>query len=276
MERRARRAVVLGLLTLAFCGASSTSHAADPPQNAATAAESDVDPEALATFTKMATTLSQAPKLGVTIESGYDAVQPSGLKVEFGETRKVVLRRPDRIRIDTETREGNQRGIRFDGKAIGVFDTDQKVYATAEKAGTIDDAFTYFIDHLGMPIPLSELFASNFPKFTRNLETLDDVGEETIAGVRTDHLVGSTKSIDFQVWVAQDGALPKRLIITYKRDDGEPQRWAQFGDWNRSPDVADGVFAFTPPAGAEKIPFAPRKVAAASAPSPEAKEGAAQ
>lgn len=267
------------VLTMILGGAGSGSHAAEGDAKAAPHGETpaaastapDVAPDALAILTKMATTLSEAPKLGVTIESGYDSVQPSGLKVEFGETRTVTVRRPDRIRIDTVTREGDRRGLRFDGTTIGVFDVEQKVYATAEKPGTIDEALSYFIDRLGMPVPLSELFASNFPKFMRNLQALDLVGEETLGGVRTDHLVGSTRNVDYQVWVAHDTALPQRLILTYKRDDGAPQRWAEFSKWSRSPDVGDAVFAFTPPKGSEKIPFAPRKVAAAPAPSPGAK-----
>jgi hypothetical protein len=251
-------------------GAQQAAEKADPKAGTGKAesgaAIPDVEEKALAVFNKMATFLSQAPKLSVTIESGYDAVQPSGLKVEFGETRKFTIRRPDRMRLDTDTRDGNHRGFRFDGKEIGVFDTKQKVYATAEQTGTTDHAVDYFIDQLQMPLPLSDLFASNLPKFTRNLEALYYVEETTIAGVRCDHLVGSTKNIDFQVWVAQgDKPLLQRLIITYKREEGEPQRWAQFRDWNLSPDVPDSVFAFTPPEGAEKIPFAPRKVAATEA-----------
>ena len=202
--------------------------------------------------------LSQAPKLSVTIESGYDAVQPSGLKVEFGETRKYTIRRPDRVRFDTDSRDGNQRGFVFDGKEIGIFDTNQKVYATVAESGTIDHAFAYFIDHLQMPLPLAELFASNLPKFTRNVEALYHVEETTLAGVKCDHLVGSTKNIDFQMWIAQgDKPLPQRLIITYKREEGEPQRWAQFREWNLAPEVPDSLFAFTPPEGAEKDPLRP-------------------
>ena len=236
-----------------------------PPAVEAQADDPDVDGKALGIFNRMATYLSTAPALSVTVESGYDAVQQSGLKVEFGETRTFTLRRPDHIRIDTETREGNQRGFRFDGKTIAVFDTDQNVYATVEKTGSIDDAFIYVIDHLHMPIPLSELFASNLPKFTRNLEELYYVERATIAGVATDHLIGSTRSIDFQVWIAQgDQPLPQRLILTYKHDPGEPQRWAQFRNWDLSPAASDAVFAFAPPKGAEKIPFAPRAIAAAS------------
>lgn len=242
-------------------------HAASvaPPAVEAQSNDPDVDGKALGIFNRMATYLATAPTLSVTIDTGYDAVQANGMKVEFGETRTVTVRRPDHMRIDTASRDGNQRGFRFDGKTIGVFDTDQKVYATVDKAGSIDDALIYFIDHLSMPIPLSELFASNLPKFTRNLQELSYVERATIADVPTDHLVGSTRSIDFQIWIAAgDQPLPQRLILTYKHDDGEPQRWAQFRSWNLSPAVSDAVFAFAPPKGAEKIPFAPRTSAASS------------
>ena len=104
-----------------------------------------------------------------------------------------TLRRPDRVRIATETRDGNHRGFVFDGKEIGVFDTKEKAYATVAESGTIDHAFDYFIDHLQMPLPLSEIFASNLPNFTRNLEALYHVEDATLAGVKCDHLVGSTK-----------------------------------------------------------------------------------
>jgi hypothetical protein len=237
-----------------------------PPAVEATSENPNVDGKALGIFDRMARYLSTAPALSVVVESGYDAVQRNGMKIEFGETRTITLRRPDRLRVDTEDRDGSRRGIRFDGRTIGVFDTDQKVYATVEKPGSMDDALDYFIDQLGMPVPLSELFASDLPEFARNLRGLYYVERATIAGIPTDHLAGGTRNVDFQIWIAQgDQPLPQRLILTYKRDDGEPQRWAQFRNWNLSPSVADSVFAFTPPKGAERIPFAPRKVAAAPA-----------
>lgn len=84
------------------------------------------------------------------------------------------------------------------------------------------------------------------------------VDEQTIAGVRCDHLVGRRKNTDFQVWIAQgDQPVFQRLIITYKHAEGVPQFWAQFRDWNFAPEVPDSLFAFTPPEGSEKIPFVP-------------------
>jgi hypothetical protein len=63
-------------------GAQQKAEKADPKagteKSASGTANPDVEEKALAVFNKMATFLSQAPKLSVTIESGYDAVQPSG------------------------------------------------------------------------------------------------------------------------------------------------------------------------------------------------------
>jgi hypothetical protein len=64
---------------------------------------------------------------------------------------------------------------------------------------------------------------------------------------------------DLQLWIAQGSQpLPQRLVITYTRAEGQPQFWAQFSEWNLSPEVPDSLFAFTPATGAAKIAFAPR------------------
>ena len=59
-----------------------------------------------------------------------------------------------------------------------------------------------------------------------------------------------------QVWIAQgEQPLPRRVILTYKNAPGQPQFRADLSEWNLSPKVADNSFTFTPPAGAEQIPF---------------------
>jgi hypothetical protein len=249
-------------------GADKPAAGTDKP--AAGTANPDLEERAVSILGKAATFLAQEPHFSVTVETGYDAVQASGLKVEFGATRKYTIRRPDHVRIDTELRDGDQRGFRFDGKEIAVFDINQKVYATAEHPGTIEEAFGYFIDQLQMPLPLAELFSSTLPGVVDTTLDLHYVDVSTIAGVHCDHLVGRRKNIDFQVWIAQgDKPVFQRLILTYKREKGEPQFWAQFSDWNFSSEIPDSLFAFTPPEGGEKIPFAPRKVAATETTKPK-------
>lgn len=232
--------------------------AAKTDKPAAGTANPEVEERALPILKKACDFLAQAQHFSVTFDTGHDAVQDSGVKIEYGGTQKYTIRRPDHARIDTEKRNGNQRGFRFDGKEIAVFDTDQKVYATVEHPGTIDEAFKYFVDQLDMPLPISQLFASTAPGLLDSTPILRYVDTSTIAGVRCDHLVGRRKNTDFQVWIAQgDQPLFQRLIITYKNAEGAPQFWAQFRDWNFAPEVPDALFAFTPPEGSQKILFAP-------------------
>jgi hypothetical protein len=47
-----------------------------------------------------------------------------------------------------------------------------------------------------------------------------------------------------------------RVVITYKHSPGQPQFWANFADWNTSPQFPDATFEFKPPPGAKQIPFA--------------------
>jgi hypothetical protein len=272
MEQKLWRIVLAVVSALALTGvwagaqaqSGTDKPAAKTDKPAADTATPDIEERALSILKKANDFLVQAQHFSVTVVDGYDTVQVSGVKIEYGATRKYTIRRPDRVRLDTEQRNGNQRGFRFDGKEIAVFDSDQKVYATAEHPGTIDEAFNYFVDQLQMPLPLSQLFSSTLPGMLDSTPFLRYVDTQTIAGVRCDHLVGRRKGVDFQVWVAQgDQPVFQRLIISYKYAEGEPQFWAQFSDWNFSPDVPDSLFAFTPPEGSEKIPFAPRTQAKA-------------
>jgi len=224
-------------------------------------ARSDADDRAAKRVEAMANFLAKAPRLSVTVDSAYDVVQDSGEKIEFGEVRTITLRRPDRVRIDTTRRDGARRGLVFDGKQIAAFDLDEKVYATVSKPGTTDAAFDYIKDDLDMRLPLSELFASNFPqKMSGMLGGARLVGEETVNGVATDHVALRGDTADLQLWIARNGdPLPQRLVITYRLAEGQPQYAANFSGWNFTPDVPDSTFTFTPAEGAQEIPFLVRR-----------------
>jgi hypothetical protein len=225
------------------------------------AAAPEIEEKAITLVKRMATVLSQAKQLSFTADVGFDVVQDSGQKIEFGETRKIVVRRPDHIRIDATKRDGSVSGFVFDGKQIAVFNVQDKVYATVAKPGTVDEAIDYFTQNLDMRMPLGELLASDLPQLLQErLREADYVEQATIAGVLCDHVALRAERADVQLWIAGgDQPLPRRLVITYTRAEGQPQFWAQFSDWNLSPEVSDSLFAFTPPTGAVKIAFAPRR-----------------
>ena len=221
----------------------------------------EVEDKAMTIVEHMATVLSKAKQFSFTADIDFDVVQDSGQKIEFGETRKFVVRRPDHIRVDVTKRDGSVSGFIFDGKQIAVFNVQDKVYATAAKQGTTDEAIDYFTNNLDMRLPLGELLASDLPKeLQEQLHEAEYVDEATIAGVPCDQVILHAQRADVQLWITKgDQPLPRRMVITYTLAYGQPQFRAQFSDWNLSPKVPDTLFAFTPPTGAVRIAFAPQQ-----------------
>ncbi len=218
--------------------------------------------QAMAVVKRMADFLSQAKRFSVTADMGFDAVQDSGQKIEFGETRQIILKRPDLLRVDAVKRDGSKSELIFDGKEITLFYAKENVYATEAKPGTVDEAVAYFVNDLDMRLPLAELLDSNLAKMLpERVSEAAYVEQSSIGGVPCDHIALRGDQVDMQLWVAQGNQpLPQRVVITYKREDGRPQFWANFTKWNLSPKVPDSLFVFNPPTGAAKIAFSPRQI----------------
>lgn len=216
------------------------------------------DPRAMSILKKMSDFLAGAGRFSVTIRDGYDAVQQSGQKIEYGEVRKVTVSRPDRVRFEIERSDGEKGLVIFDGKEITVYTAKKNVYATVSKPGTLDQAIKYAIDDLKIRVPLGLMLVSTLPsELDKLVVSADYVETTTITDVPCDHLAARTAAgVDFQVWVAQGSEpLPRRIVITYKDEAGQPQFWADLSDWNLSPEISDALFTFTPPDGADRIQF---------------------
>ena len=222
---------------------------------------SPIEPEAMSILNNMAQNLSTLKKVKVKIKNGYDAVQQSGQKIEFGSVREVKYKKPNLCRFDVTERNGDQKGFVFDGNNITVFDVEEKVYASAPKPGTCDGAIEYTKKELQVPLPLSQLFNSKLPEMLEELITEATLIEEPIWGNDpVSHIAFRTEEVDVQMWVNTKKNLPKRVIISYKNAPEHPQYWAYFKDWDLSPRLKDSEFKYEPPKDYEKIIFSPVKV----------------
>ncbi|HAA04060.1 MAG TPA: hypothetical protein DCE18_11865 [Syntrophobacteraceae bacterium] len=237
--------LVMGLLMIAT--------AASAQEKGAGSAED----QAQAIVKRMADLLKQTKQYTVTMDSEYDVVQDSGEKIEFGETRKMTVARPNRIRVDVESRDGGKGVLVYDGQNISICNNRKNVYASASKSVDLDHLFDHFKDDLEISMPLGQVFSAGLEKVkTKKIRSLYYVEKAIIAGAPCDHLAGTTDKVDFQVYVAQgDQPLPRRIVITYRKESGKPQFRAQLSDWKLNVDVPDSAFVFTPPQGAERIPF---------------------
>ncbi|MGH8550841.1 MAG: DUF2092 domain-containing protein [Methylococcales bacterium] len=246
------------LAAITGCAENETIARPEPPAARTPAPQAVAEPaEADEILMRMARFLAESPRFSVNIQGSYDVVQESGQKIEFGERRRIIVNRPNGLRVEVEHSDGEKHLILYDGKEITTFSPPRNVYAQSSKPGGIDEAVMYFLKDLHMRLPLAVLLTSRFStEIESRTQSLDYVEFTEIHGAPAHHLAGRTDTVDYQVWIAEGAQpLPLRVVLTYQNAEGEPQFRAQFSDWNLAPETRDSQFTFSPPEGARKISF---------------------
>jgi hypothetical protein len=255
-HKLARPTAVLAALIVAV--AVGQARAADPTPAPEVSAR---DQAARALLLGMADFMARAPAMSVTMRSDYDAIQADGQRIQFGERRRILMQRPDKLRVDVERSDGERGMVVFDGRWITAFKPAENVFARVEKPGTLDQALVYMVRDLRATLPLARMFTTGFPvDLDRRATTVIFVEECSLFDVPTDHVAVRSAEVDLQLWIARGAQpLPRRVVITYKNAPGEPQFRADLYDWNVPAKLDAAAFAFVPPAGAEQIMYlAPR------------------
>jgi hypothetical protein len=253
----------LFIIVLAPLGASPI-HAQQAPSASKPAAKTSAatqptesQTQARAILMQMAQFLGTTPRFSVRLSAGYDAVQSSGQKIEFAETSRIIVNRPNNLRIEGERSDGAKRLVVFSGTEIVLIDSSANVIATAPQPGNLDETLVHFVGEMGIRVPLAALLLSRLPsELESRVKFVDYVEKTTMHGSPAHHLAARTDAVDFQVWVAEgDKPLPQRVVITYKNAPGQPQFWAQLSDWNVAPRIEGSTFAVEAPAGAQRVSF---------------------
>jgi len=242
---------------------------------AAAAPQTDSQREAAKLLKSMAEYLAGLIAFTTVSNNGYETVQPSGQKIEFGESRRISLSRPDKLRIEENASDGVKDLSLFDGRNITMLSADDNVYAQATQPPSIEDALVYFVRDLRMRAPLALLLSTHVrTELPALAKDIDYVEETKIRGQVAHHLAGRSDSVDFQVWIA-DGAkpLPLRIVIVYKKAPGQPRFWADLTEWNTAPKFTSSTFKLVLPTGAKKIPFAVQMQALGAVPQGVAASG---
>ena len=258
-------------------GPNAPATPAPVPPAAAVGPKTESQQEAAKLLKSMAEYLAGLKSFSCTSSNGYETVQPNGQKIEFGESRKVSLARPDRLGIEEVASDGVSDLALFDGTKITVYSADDKVYAQAAQPPSIEDALVYFVRDLRMRAPLALLLSTHVRTELPSLaKELDYVEKSSVRGQAAHHLAGRSDSVDFQVWIADSAKpLPLRIVITYKQAPGQPRFWADLLDWNTAPKFAANTFQLALPKEAKQIPFAVQLSALGAMPPGQAAPGPA-
>jgi hypothetical protein len=187
-----------------------------------------------------------------------------GRKLQYAFDMEGYVKRPDKIRLNAQGDLENKQFF-YDGKTITIYDTAGKVYASMSTPPTIDAALDKANQEYGLRLILAAIAKTNlYNQITRGVTSEYYAGEGTVFGVKCQHVAFDKGQAIVQLWVeASDKPVLRKVIITYTNVDFSPQWTAYFTQWNVSPQLADNLFVFTPPQGAEKIDFLPVKKAEA-------------
>jgi hypothetical protein len=228
-----------------------------PYRLAATAAEPVLSEDAAKILARMTDFIAAAPAFTLASDTGHEVLQENGHVLEFGSQLTLAVQRPAQAVGRFDSRDGDSSTTVLDGEAIWVYSAKENIYDTTGQPGDIDASLDYLARQLGVPRQLRDFFSKDLTTSLGSaVQSGYYVGESMISGVLCDHLALRSEKEDVQVWIARgDEPVPRRIVITYRQIEGQPQFWAEFTDWNFSPELSDATFTFTPPGDAKRIRF---------------------
>jgi hypothetical protein len=217
-----------------------------------------VAPDADKVLKEMGAAMAAAKRISFEAHAIADQLTPDGQKVQYAKNQKVRMQRPDRLAVDV-TGDAEELQFRYDGKRVTLYNPKTQSWGATDAPASIDETLDMLAVKYGMPMPLADLvFADPYKVLTENVRSGEHLGTGYVFDVKCHHLAFRQAAVDWQIWV-EEGAnpLPRKVVITFKESPGHPQYTAFLSNWNLSADTPASAFAFTPPAGARQVEFAP-------------------
>ena len=229
------------------------------PEAKSSPAGAKIEPQADKHLKAMSAYLTGLKAFGFQVEEIFDNVQDDGQKLQFSNRRKYSVQRPNRVAGETEGDTADSRFF-YDGKTVTVFDRGHKTYAVENVGGTIDAMLDELHERFGVDQPLSDfLSADPYKIFTEYVQGGTYVGLNHVGKVKCHHLAFQQRRLDWQIWIdAGENPLPRKLVITFKRQAGEPQYTAFLHHWDVKPTFGEDAFRFEAPEGIRKVDFLQR------------------
>jgi hypothetical protein len=209
---------------------------------------------------QMSDTLKNAKAFSVAVHESHERVRRNGEKQPYTLTRKLVVRRPDRLWSHTTGSDDRDIKLAYDGKTITVIGDHQKVYATIPGPPTIDETLDLISERYDLRVAVADfLYSSPYDSFASADATGGWVVRTTVDGRKCDEVAYAMKVADVRLCVSVAApVLPFRARITYKEEPGQPVSTLLFRDWDLGAAPADAQFVANVPQGYEAIPVVER------------------
>ncbi len=192
--------------------------------------------------------------IALTFDSDIEVITPQLEKIQFTNSGKVLLKRPDGLRAH---RVGGHSDVElaFDGKTVSIFGRGVDGYARIEAPGTVDQLIAALRAGHGISLPGADLLLTNaYDVLVADVMEAKHIGLGMIDGKECNHLAFRNLDTDWQIWVETgERPTPRKLVITSKTMNSAPQYTLRIKEWQTGLAVAADAFAFVPPAGARQL-----------------------
>jgi hypothetical protein len=257
MHREWRPASPLRAAVLCCAGLLATAAAQPPPAGAARAVRAGaIDPRGVAALERMTAFLKTVERFKASTEATTDEVVDFDMKVQRRTASEVTVRRPNGLNAHTT---GDGRDLRFvyDGTTFTLYSAVGNYYAAAPAPPTLARTLDAIRARYGVVFPLADfIYMAAAESLMEGVKAVGYMGSSVVDGTACDHVAVRQGDVDWQVWIEQgDTPLPRKYVITTRTQAVRPQFEARIR-WDLSPQVDQGLFTFTPPAGATRIAFA--------------------
>lgn len=202
--------------------------------------------------------LANMKEFGMSVEETVDEFLDGGLRVQLSNSRRFGVRRPNKL-AGVVHGDTDQRSVWYDGETIILLDNVHNVYGLlSDLPATIDETLDHLAETYDVILPVADLLYSDVYKAVLpGIQTGTYAGLHHVSGKKCHHLVFTHDVVDWQIWVeAGLKPIPRKLVITYKLEEGHPQYQALITEWKEM-NIPDEVFDFKNSTKAEKVDLTP-------------------
>ena len=217
-----------------------------------------IDPAADRILRNFSEYIASAKAFTVTLEVAEEVLLAHGQMIQYCGVSEVAVRRPGSLHARFRGEERQSNVIIHDGRCT-MLNLETNIYAVADVPTLLDDAIDQIVEQYGLNVPAADIvYQDPYAIVIGSVDYGYVVGRASIEGVDCHHLAFAQETIDWQVWI-QAGPKPllRKLVITYKTEEGWPQYAARFSKWDLAPRISEHHFEFDAPAGADQVDFLP-------------------
>jgi len=222
-------AAILLALTIPAPSGAADAPAKQTSKAKHTQAKPAVDEKAAQALDRACKALAALKAYSFSADVTLDKVYQDGSKIQAARHMDVVVKKPGMFKVVTDGDEFNATSS-FDGSTFMLSLSDRKLYGQISAPGDTDALLQTLSAKYGIESPLGDLLL-NEPCAKMSYEAAYYVGKSKAGGASCDQLFFQGKDVDWQLWVDDSTGLPRRLVITEKKQPMAPQFTATLTGW---------------------------------------------